>query len=437
MVLTDLINTTLSPILIYIILLLGSIGDTLIGINIFIHGELFFLSGAYLSSIGYLNIFLVYISLIIGALIGDNISYYLGTKLQFKYKEKSKVFNQKNHNKVKQLFQKHGTKAIFFSKFLGPVAWITPFVAGNLKYKYKTFALYNFLGILGGIGQFMIVGYFGSIILNLYIYTFFTIIIFIILLILGYRLFIKNKEIKKRYIIIKIISLIIIIYFLAISSFYFIFYPKTINYDNQDYENNFTALNQTLTQFNQNHTYADKVLKNYEHPINIIIITNKSTNEIFNQINWTENLLFSKDEIGIKKFVKLLTSKDENLPISDFYLKNKTPDFAYQNKDGNFIHRNHIRLWNIGTLNQTHQIFYGSISEDDGLSIRLYQLIPTITHDIEILIDESREKLKSKIEKNIESVRFEYIQLNENTLNKADTTNKDYVTDGKTLVIYY
>ena len=57
-------------------------------------------------------------------------------------------------------FAKYGTKAVFFARLLGPVSWITPFLAGTYKVPYQKFLLYNIAGVTVGIGQFLIGRYF-------------------------------------------------------------------------------------------------------------------------------------------------------------------------------------------------------------------------------------------------------------------------------------
>ena len=57
-------------------------------------------------------------------------------------------------------FEKYGTKAIFFARLLGPVSWITPFLAGTYNVPYRKFLGYNIAGVTAGIGQFLIIGYF-------------------------------------------------------------------------------------------------------------------------------------------------------------------------------------------------------------------------------------------------------------------------------------
>jgi len=45
------------------------------------------------------------------------------------------------------------------ARLLGPLSWIMPFIAGVSKVDYRKFLLYNSLGIIVGIGQFILVGY--------------------------------------------------------------------------------------------------------------------------------------------------------------------------------------------------------------------------------------------------------------------------------------
>lgn len=148
----------------YFILFIGSYAETLIITSFFIYGEIFFLVGAILAGAGYLNIWLVSISCILGGLLGDTSSFIIGKKYGFRlikrfFKDENKYFSIKNYNKVKSLFHKSGKKTIFFARFMGPISWITPFIAGTLNIKYKDFIKYNFPGAIGGIGIFLVVGY--------------------------------------------------------------------------------------------------------------------------------------------------------------------------------------------------------------------------------------------------------------------------------------
>ncbi|MEK7135727.1 MAG: DedA family protein [Patescibacteria group bacterium] len=145
----------------YAVLFFGSYFETLIGVGFFIYGEIFFIPGALLAGAGVLNIWLVAFALIVGGILGDSTSFALGRRWGTSiFKEDNKIFNHTNYQKGLDFFAKYGTKAVFFARLLGPVSWITPFLAGTYKVPYPRFLGYNVAGVTVGIGQFLIIGYF-------------------------------------------------------------------------------------------------------------------------------------------------------------------------------------------------------------------------------------------------------------------------------------
>jgi len=192
----------------YLVLFIGSYFETLIGPGFFIYGEFFFLPGAILAGLGYLNIWLVAIACIAGGLLGDTSSFFIGKRygyhaVNFFFKKSNKYLNPKNYKKAKDFFQKRGKKAIFFSRFMGPLAWIVPFIAGTFRIKYKDFLKYNIPGVTGGIGVYLIAGYFFGYSYTIFLgkaqqYIWFILLAFIVILVyLIEREFSIFKKIKK------------------------------------------------------------------------------------------------------------------------------------------------------------------------------------------------------------------------------------------------
>ncbi|OHD87948.1 MAG: hypothetical protein A3J39_04925 [Sulfuricurvum sp. RIFCSPHIGHO2_12_FULL_44_8] len=145
----------------YAILFFGSYFETLIGVGFFIYGEIFFIPGALLAGAGVLNIWIVALVLIVGGVLGDSTSFVIGRRLGASiFKEHNRIFSLTNYQKGLDFFARYGTKAVFFSRLLGPVSWITPFLAGTYKVPYQKFLAYNIAGVTVGIGQFLVVGYF-------------------------------------------------------------------------------------------------------------------------------------------------------------------------------------------------------------------------------------------------------------------------------------
>ncbi len=150
----------------YLILFLGSYFETLIVFSLFLYGEIFFLSGGILAGMGVLNIFVVCMVLFLGGILGDSSSYFLGRKFGGKWllKKKKKTFLTKifpveKVEKSKKFLQKHGGKSVFFARFMGPVAWFAPFLAGAHSVPFSSFLRYDVLGASLGIGQFVLAGF--------------------------------------------------------------------------------------------------------------------------------------------------------------------------------------------------------------------------------------------------------------------------------------
>ncbi len=145
----------------YIVLFLGAYSETLIGPSFFVPGEIFLISGSILAGAGVLNIFFVTGSLYVGAALGDSSSYYIGSKTGPSiFRPGQYIFSTDNYQKGEAFFKKFGNKAIFLARIMGPLSWITPFLAGIFKVPYPIFLKYNLTGIIVGIGQFMVIGYF-------------------------------------------------------------------------------------------------------------------------------------------------------------------------------------------------------------------------------------------------------------------------------------
>ncbi|MDE2001677.1 MAG: DedA family protein [Patescibacteria group bacterium] len=148
-------------VLSYVVLFLGSYSETLSGPGFFIYGEFFFIPGAILAGAGVLNIWLVSISLIGGGILGDSSSYALGRHFGSGFfKEHNTFFNHTNYKKGQEFFDRYGIKGVFFARLLGPLSWITPFLAGTYQIPYRRFLTYNIPGVIVGIGEFLVAGYF-------------------------------------------------------------------------------------------------------------------------------------------------------------------------------------------------------------------------------------------------------------------------------------
>lgn len=148
------------PVLVYAIVFFGSYFDTIVGINFVVRGELFFLSAGILAGAGVLNIWLCALMVFGASILGDHTSYLIGRTWGKKlFKEGRWVFNPKTYQRGEAFFDRFGAKAVLIARLLGPLTWITPFMAGMYRTRYRSFLAFNVMGVFVGVGQFLMIGY--------------------------------------------------------------------------------------------------------------------------------------------------------------------------------------------------------------------------------------------------------------------------------------
>ena len=151
--------------LIYAILFLIIFVETGLVIMPFLPGDsLLFTAGLLCAQPSGISIFILIPILIIAAIIGDNLNYFVGKYfservLNWKIKGKPLV----NPNWIKEVhnyFEKHGTKTIIIARFIPIVRTVTPFVSGVGRMNYKTFLPYDIFGGILWVGSVTLAGYF-------------------------------------------------------------------------------------------------------------------------------------------------------------------------------------------------------------------------------------------------------------------------------------
>lgn len=146
----------------YLILFAVIFAETGFVITPFLPGDsLIFLAGAFAAQ-GYLNIILVYIVMLVAAILGDSINYWIGNKIGPRVftKENSRVFNKKYLEKTHEFYEKYGAKTLIIARFVPIVRTFAPFVAGVGSMEYKTFFKYNVIGAFIWVTSLSLAGYF-------------------------------------------------------------------------------------------------------------------------------------------------------------------------------------------------------------------------------------------------------------------------------------
>jgi len=98
----------------------------------------------YLVDIEYNIVFIILIASL-GNYLGSVINYYIGTKGSNTILHKAIKFDKKDTRKAKEKFRRYGPAILFFS-WLPVIGDPLTFVAGLLKYDFKKFTFYVFLG---------------------------------------------------------------------------------------------------------------------------------------------------------------------------------------------------------------------------------------------------------------------------------------------------
>lgn len=146
----------------YVILFLIIFAETGLVVTPFLPGDsLLFVVGT-LAGGGFLNIWVVYFTLLIAAILGDTVNYWIGHHFGKRVftKENSRFFNKAYLEKTREFYDKHGGKTIIIARFVPIIRTFAPFVAGVGNMHYGTFISYNIIGAFIWVTSLTLAGYF-------------------------------------------------------------------------------------------------------------------------------------------------------------------------------------------------------------------------------------------------------------------------------------
>jgi membrane-associated protein len=139
----------------YAILFLIVFAETGLVVTPFLPGDsLLFAAGA-ICALGSIDITTMIVLLVIAAILGDGVNYFIGDKLGHRLKVK-KEYLDRTH----AFYEKHGGKTIILARFMPIIRTFAPFVAGIGSMSYRNFVIYNVVGALLWVISFTLLGYF-------------------------------------------------------------------------------------------------------------------------------------------------------------------------------------------------------------------------------------------------------------------------------------
>jgi len=113
----------------------------------FLPGDsLLFAAGAF-AALGSLNLWVVIPLMMLAAVLGDTVNYWIGHFFGHKLVQNPHVPINKEHiEETQRFFDKHGGKTIILARFVPIVRTFAPFVAGIGRMHYGQFIFYNAIG---------------------------------------------------------------------------------------------------------------------------------------------------------------------------------------------------------------------------------------------------------------------------------------------------
>lgn len=156
---------------VYTILFLVIFIETGLVLMPFLPGDsLLFTAGLFANQINsitgepFLNLGYLLVLLLVAAIVGDNVNYWVGRKiglkmLKIKFRGKNLV-KEEYLTKTHAFYEKYGPKTIIMARFVPIVRTFAPFVAGVAEMNYKKFLSFDVLGGVLWIFSLTLAGYF-------------------------------------------------------------------------------------------------------------------------------------------------------------------------------------------------------------------------------------------------------------------------------------
>ncbi|HOI12210.1 MAG TPA: VTT domain-containing protein [Methanoculleus sp.] len=126
--------------------------------------SLLFLVGA-IAAQGGLNILPALVLLVVAAIAGDTVNYWIGRGFGSRFLSKGIPFvKRQDITKTESYFEKYGGKTVVIARFAPFVRTLAPFLAGAGKMDYSRFIQFNVVGGVLWVASFVLAGYlFGNI----------------------------------------------------------------------------------------------------------------------------------------------------------------------------------------------------------------------------------------------------------------------------------
>lgn len=127
----------------------------------FLPGDSLLFAAGTFAALGALDVRLVILMLIVAAIAGDTLNYWVGAYIGPRAFRGDVRFLRKEYlDRTHAFYEKHGGKTIILARFIPIIRTFAPFVAGVGAMSYPKFILYNVVGAVLWVVLFVLGGYF-------------------------------------------------------------------------------------------------------------------------------------------------------------------------------------------------------------------------------------------------------------------------------------
>jgi len=396
--------------------------DAFIGIGIFVVGEVAFLAaGAGLSANGAV---LPAATVLLAAWLGDMTSFHLGRRfggrLVIRFLRRAK--RRRVWRRAQSALGSHGARFVVVARLLGPVSWVTPFLAGTLGMKQHVFAPAAALGVGIGVGLFLLYGAIGQQIIDSvwpFLLEHIAAVGLAATMLIASVLAWRQTKGAAFYKAAKAGAVSTAIYLGTNFLYFFVLDTHGATASTQ------TELTSACAAAEGPfHASAGDTSLHLPQPINVILLSDRTGADLMRDLGWHQNMTFTHNEIGFVQYVRSVLQMTP--PMSELYFEGNPADSAFQ-MPGTLKDREHIRWWNRGK-----GIHFGAISRDDEIAVKYYGHLPVILHDIDPDVDASRHILAEQV---MGTDGYVVLGVAPLASNVSEGENSDFETDGGVLVI--
>jgi membrane-associated protein len=130
-------------------------------LGFFLPGDSLLVTAGLFAAKGDLHIAWLNISLILAAIIGDSVGYWIGHRggRALYSRPDSRFFRKQHLLAAKAFYEKHGGKTIIFARFMPIVRTFAPVVAGVAEMDYAAFLSFNVVGGIAWVSSMTLIGY--------------------------------------------------------------------------------------------------------------------------------------------------------------------------------------------------------------------------------------------------------------------------------------